>query len=71
MPIFYDSDKQAWSMRDLTQEELDQLIELGKEELVAAIGANIVHKMFNSEQFKAEAEKKMLEAMPEDAMWKA
>lgn len=46
MPIFFDNEQKTWALKDSSKEELDFLIELGKEQFIANFaGALFKHMM--------------------------
>ena len=48
MSIHFDVEKQAWSLENITQEELEQLHEMGKQYLITALGANLLSRLQQS-----------------------
>ena len=67
MPICFDKEHNAWSLKDITQEETDALIELGKTDLLNKIGGTIMMKIFKS-QMESGGEMEALANMPSEHM---
>lgn len=45
MPIFYDDERNNWFAKELTENEMEKLLELGKDELVRQMGASVIRKL--------------------------
>lgn len=63
MPISYLKDVNAWSLKDVTQEEADILAEIGKNSLLSMMGVGILQRMHE----RAE-EAETLNSIPVEAM---
>ena len=65
MPIFFDPKAKTWALKDSSQEELDFLIELGKEQFMANFASALFKHMMPTQ------EQVMLEATDKDQMGQA
>jgi len=70
MPIYYSSDEKAWSLKDVTEEEIKLLLELGKQAMLQLIGVGILKRM--QEQFEKTANmEEILQQVPKENMGQA
>ena len=66
MPISYSKEENAWSLKNITPEEVDILVEIGKNSLLSMMGVGILQRMH-----KAAEEKEVLNQIPTEHMGNA
>lgn len=70
MPIYYSNEEKAWSLKDVTEEEVKLLLELGKQAMLQLIGVGILKRM--QEQFEKTSNfEEILQQVPKENMGNA